>query len=54
MRQKLKYLEGVCLVTFVMKLTTHFRRKSIIPTVNHGGGSVMIGGCFAASVSGGN
>ncbi len=31
------------------KTNTAFHKKNIIPTVKHGGGSVMVGGCFAAS-----
>jgi hypothetical protein len=28
------------------------RLASTIPTVKHGGGSIMLGGCFAAGVTG--
>ncbi len=31
------------------KSNTAFQKKSIIPTVKYGGGSVMVWGCFAAS-----
>ncbi len=37
MRQKLNFLEGVCPVRSGIKPTQHF-----IPTVKHGGGSVMV------------
>ncbi len=45
MRQMLNFLEGVCPVTSGVKPTQHF----IKGTVKHGGGSVMVWGCFAAS-----
>ncbi len=31
------------------KTNTAFHKKNIIPTVKHGGGSVIVSGCFAAS-----
>ncbi len=34
------------------KTNTAFHKKSVIPTVKHGGGSVMVWGCFAASGTG--
>ncbi len=34
------------------KTNTAFHKKNIIPTVKHGGGSVMDWGCFAASEPG--
>ncbi len=43
MRQKLNFLEGVCPVTSGVKTSTAFHKKNIIPTVKHGGGSVMSG-----------
>ncbi len=49
MRQKLNFLEGACPVTSGIKPTQHF---NIIPTVEHGGGSVMVWGCFGASEPG--
>ncbi len=39
MRQKLNILEGACPITSGVK---PFHKKNIIPTVKHGGGSVMV------------
>ncbi len=49
MRQKLKFL-GRCVSHYIWrKSNTAFHKKNIILTVKHGGGSVMVWGCFAAS-----
>jgi len=48
MRQKLNFLEGVC-PWYWHKSITAFQKKIIIPTVQYGGGSVIIWGRFAAS-----
>ena len=43
-------LFGSCVSRYIWcKTNTAFHKKNIIPTVKHGGGSVMIWGCFAAS-----
>ncbi len=34
------------------KTNTGFHQKNIIPTVKHGGGSVIVWGCFAVSAPG--
>ena len=49
MRQKFNFLGGVCYITSRVKLNTAFHKKNIIPTVEQGGGSVMVWSCFAAS-----
>ncbi len=49
MQQKLNILEGVCPCYIWRKTNTAFQKKNIIPTVKHGGGTVMVWGCFAAS-----
>ncbi len=51
MQQKFNFLEGACPVTSGIKPTA-FHKKNILPTVKHGGGSVMVWGCVAASGSG--
>ena len=35
-----------------MPSITFFRKPGTIPTVNHGGGSIMLWGCFSASGTG--
>ena len=43
-------LFGRCVSRYIWrKSNTAFQKKNIIPTVKHGGGSVMVWGCFAAS-----
>lgn len=43
-------LFGRCVSRYIWrKSNTAFQKKNIIPTVKHGGGSVMVLGCFAAS-----
>ena len=43
-------LFGRCASCYIWRKTnTAFHKKNIIPTVKHGGGSVMVWGCFAAS-----
>ncbi len=43
-------LFGRCVSRYIWhKTNTAFHKKNIIPTVKHGGGSVMVWGCFAAS-----
>jgi hypothetical protein len=37
---------------YTCKPNTEFHSKYLIPTVKHGGGSVMVWGCFAESGSG--
>ena len=49
--QKRNFWEDVPPVTSGVKLT--FQKKNVIPTVKHGGGSVMVWGCLAASGPGG-
>ncbi len=43
-------LFGRCVSRYIWhKTNTGFHKKNIIPTVKHGGGSVKVWGCFAAS-----
>ncbi len=43
-------LFGRCVSRYIWgKTNTAFHKKNIIPTVKHGGGSVMVWGCIAAS-----
>ncbi len=43
-------LFGKCVSHYIWcKTNTAFHKKNIIPTVKHGGGNVMVWGCFAAS-----
>jgi len=43
-------LFGRCVSRYIWhKTNAAFQKKNIIPTVKHGGGSVMVWGCFAAS-----
>ncbi len=43
-------LFGRCVSRYIWRKTnTAFHKKNMIPTVKHGGGSVMLWGCFAAS-----
>ena len=37
-------LFGKCPVTFGVKVTQHFRKKNILPTVKYGGGSIVLTG----------
>ncbi len=48
MRQKLNFLRRWVSRYIWRQTNTAFHKKNIIPTVKHGGGSVMVWGCFAA------
>ncbi|KAF7641127.1 hypothetical protein LDENG_00292770 [Lucifuga dentata] len=39
----------MCVPYIWRKTNAAFQKKNIIPTIKHGGGSVMVWGCFAAS-----
>lgn len=49
MSQKRHFLEDVRPVTASVEMAQHLIKSNIMPTVKHGGGSVMACGCFATS-----
>ncbi len=48
MRQKLNLLEGVCPIKSGIKPTQDFIKRTSYQQSKHGGGSVMVWGCFEA------
>lgn len=49
MSLKLNYLDTITEGMFGVNQNTAFQQKNLIPTVKHGGGSIMVWGCFAAA-----